>query len=73
MKKQKILQKQVKNLNTFIQGIESFRGPVMLGGVPFFLADLKRLANDMKLTGAYVALDVESLRRENKHLKGLVG
>lgn len=71
IKPEQTLQNQVKNLNTFIQGIENLRGPIMLGGVQFSLDDLKRLADDMQLMTAYVALDIEALRRENRHLREL--
>ena len=71
MKLEQTLQNQVRNLNAFIQGIENLRGPIILGGVPFLLKDLKSLANDMQLNVTYVVLDVESLRRENAYLKGM--
>lgn len=63
---------QTKNLNIFIQGIEVIKGPMVLGGVQFFLKDIKQMAIDMELVAQYVALDVESLRRENKNLRGLM-
>lgn len=67
------LQNQVKKVSAFIHGIDAIKNPIVLGGVQFFLDDLKCLSDDMELTITYVALDIESLRRENYHLRKLGG
>lgn len=63
---------QTKNINRFIQVIQELNTPVILGGVQFFLKDLKQMSADMQMIAKYVALDVESLRRENKYLRELM-
>ena len=72
MTSETILVNQIKNVNTFIQSIEKYKGIIILGGVHFSLESLKRIAIDMQLNAQYIAFDIEALRRENKHLRGLI-
>lgn len=57
------LKNQVKKINKFIQGIKKIPNPVILGGVPFLLKDLKQMAADMQTNVTYVEFDITNLRR----------
>lgn len=71
-KTENILINQVKNINKFVQGITKIQSPITLGGVRFFLSDIKRIGDDMVLHANYVALDIQALRRENNYLRKLL-